>query len=268
MKNLLISAGCLLFLSVPDFTPLLAQPELTFTRSEPPDLEMILSVRERFEYKVTYSFFTVGWIEVELMPDTTYNGKKARHLRTIIEANHRVPFVKRNLSHFQNLFFTDEKYAYSYVFWRDDLHDDQPEAQKIIFDREMNEVRFFEKGEPGDTLALEEPASGGDISFIISRMFAGIEEEYRLPVYLDGKMGYVSSISGPVTEMREYEAFDKPIETFKSEGTAEIDGPFGFTGDFKSWFATDDRRLPLEAHVRVLFGNVKIKLTNYEIIDE
>lgn len=245
-----------------------AQSELSVGHSEPPDLETIISVRERFEYEVSYSFFTVGWVEVELLPDSTYNGKRVHHLRTIIEANHKIPFVKKNLSHHQNLFFTEDEYAYSYVFWRDDIHDNQQKAQEVIFDRKKDEVRFYEDGEPQDTLGLEEPASGGDISFIISRMFAGTKQQYKLPVYIENQLGYVTGENSTETETRKYDAFDEPVETYKSEGHADIDGPFGFTGEFKSWFATDDRRIPLEAHVKVLFGNVKIKLTNYEVIDE
>jgi len=64
--------------------------------------------------------------------------------------------------------------------------------------------------------------------------------------------------------MRSYEAFDEDIETYMSEGRADINGPFGFRGKFKSWFSTDDLRIPVEAHVRVIFGNVKVRLISYE----
>ncbi len=268
LRHLFLNSFFLLSLLISSSPRAFSQDALNFERDEPPNLEMLISVRERFEYKVTYSFFTVGWVQVELLSDSTYNGNPAHHLRTVIEANHKVPFVSKNRAHYENLFYTDDEYPYSYQFWRDDIHDDNPKAELIIFDREDEQVYFFEDGEPTDTLALKEPASGGDVIFIISRMFAGVDKEYRIPVYLQGDMGYVTSKSSPETEMREYEAFDEPVEAYKSEGNADIDGPFGFTGKFTSWFATDDRRIPLEAHVKVLFGNVKIKLTNYEIIDD
>lgn len=268
LKTFLSSTLLILIFYAGTAERVIAQSELSFENSGPPDLETIISVRERFEYKVTYSFFTVGWVEVELLPDTTYNGKKAHHLRTIIESNNKIPFVKKNLSHYENLFFKDDENVFSYLFWRDDIHENQQKAQKVVFDREKDEVRFYEDGEPQDTLDLKEPASGGDIIFIISRMFAGTEKELKLPVYIENKLGYVTAENSTETEMRKYEAFDEPVKAYKGEGQADIDGPFGFTGEFKSWFATDDRRIPLEAHVKVLFGNVKIKLTNYEVIDE
>ncbi|MCC5915336.1 MAG: DUF3108 domain-containing protein, partial [Balneolaceae bacterium] len=58
-----------------------AQEILTFDRNEPPDMEMMVDARETFEFEVSYGFFTLGWVDVELLPDTTWNGEKAYHLR-------------------------------------------------------------------------------------------------------------------------------------------------------------------------------------------
>ena len=65
-------------------------------------------------------------------------------------------------------------------------------------------------------------------------------------------------------EKRKYDAFDEPVETYYGEGESTIDGPFGFRGSFKSWYLADDLRVPLEAHVRVWLGNVRIKLIDYK----
>lgn len=243
---------------------LFAQSDLTFERDETPSMQMMLDAREVFEYEVRYAFLTLGWIDVELLPDTTVDGEKAYHLRTTMRSNRRIPFVGNKIVNYENIFQFNDKWPYSHLFWRDDIHDEEFDSARIIFDRQSQEVRFYEHGEPTDTLALEEPASGGDIIFYYSRMFAGKEDSYSLPAYIEGEKGTVTAKSGPETEVREYEAFDEPIETYRSEGVADVDGPFGFTGKFKSWFATDDLRVPVEAHVRVMFGNVKVRLINYE----
>ncbi len=66
-------------------------------------------------------------------------------------------------------------------------------------------------------------------------------------------------------EMRKYAPFDGNVETYLSEGTTEnIDGPFGFSGDFRAWFLADDLRVPLEARVKVLFGNAIVRLIEYK----
>jgi len=241
-----------------------AQTGFTYNRDAPPTMEMLIEAREVFEYEVSYGFFTLGWVEVELLPDTTFNGKKAYHLRTTMRSNRRVPFVGTRIVNYENIFQYNEEWPFSHLYWRDDIHDEEYKSALIEFDREKKEVRFFEKGEPQDTLELVEPASGGDIIFFYSRQFAGLEEPYKMPAYIENELGFVEASSSPETEFREYEAFDEPVETYLSEGTADIDGPFGFRGRFKSWFSTDDLRVPVEAHVRVIFGNVKVRLISYE----
>ena len=238
--------------------------DLTYESDGQPTLERILDAREVFEYEVRYGFLTLGWIDVELLPDTTYNDEQVYHMRTRIRSNRRVPFVGTRIVNYENVFSVSNDTIYSHEFWRDDIHDDAYDIVRIIFDRESNKVRFYEDGEPADTLDLEEPASGGDIVFFYSRLFAGIEDNYSLPVYIENEKGWLEASSGSRTTMRKYDAFDEPIETYFSEGTADVDGPFGFRGRFRSWFATDDLRVPVEAHVRVIFGNVKVRLISYE----
>ncbi|MCC5940241.1 MAG: DUF3108 domain-containing protein [Balneolaceae bacterium] len=241
-----------------------AQSEFTFDRDEPPTMEMLIEAREVFEYEVSYGFFTLGWVDVELLPDTTINGETAYHLRTRIRSNSRVPFVGTRIVNYESIFQYNDEYPFSHLFWRDDIHDDEYESVKVIFDREENKVHFYEHGEFDSSLELVEPASGGDIIFFYSRLFAGLEEPYNLPAFIEGEMGMVTASSSSKTERRSYDAFNEPIETFLSEGTADVDGPFGFRGRFRSWFSTDDLRVPVEAHVRVIFGNVKVRLISYE----
>ncbi|MGM0459317.1 MAG: DUF3108 domain-containing protein [Bacteroidota bacterium] len=238
--------------------------EITFERDSPPTSEMLMQTRETFEYEVKYGFLTLGWVDVELLPDSTFNGQPVKHLRTRIRSNSRIPFVGKDVVNYESLFDFNDEWFYSYEFWRDDIHDENYERLKVHFDRADSLVYFFEEGEPTDTLSLEEPASGGDVVFYYSRMFAGIEEPYELPVYIEGEKGTLTASSGPDTEMRSYDAFDDDVETYYSEGRTDIDGPFGFSGSFKSWFMTDDLRIPVEAHVKVIFGNVKVRLIDYE----
>lgn len=241
-----------------------AQPGFTFKSNDPPTMQMLMDAREAFEYEVKYGPFTLGWVEVELLPDSTYEGEKAYHIRTTMKSNSRVLFVSYKELHYESLFTWNEDWPYSFVFWRDDIHDENYEKLRIDFDRENEKVIFYEEGTVTSILDLVEPASGGDIIFYYSRMFAGLEEPYSLPVYTEDECGEVTASSSGRTEMREYEAFDGPIETYLSEGIADIEGPFGFKGSFKSWFATDDLRIPVEAHVRVIFGNVKVRLISYK----
>ena len=243
---------------------LLAQTGLIYQSGEQPSMDMFIDAREVFEYEVTYGFLTLGWVDVELLPDTTVSGEKAFHLRTRIRSNSRVPFVGTRIVNYESIFQYNDDWPFSHIFWRDDIHDDDFDRVRVIFDRDEGLVHFYEYGEFEQSMELEEPASGGDIIFYYSRMFAGIEDEYVLPVYTENEKGYVRAASGPDQEFRRYDAFDDPVPTYMSEGTADIEGPFGFRGRFRSWFSTDDMRVPVEAHVRVIFGNVKVRLVSYE----
>jgi len=245
-----------------------AGQELTFERDQPPTTQMLMDARETFEYEVRYGFFTLGWVDVELLPDTTYSGETVHHMRTRIRSNSKIPFVGNRIVNYESLFSFNDDWFYSHEFWRDDINDEVYDKLRVIFDRSEDLTYFFDEGEPTDTLALEEPASGGDIVFYYSRMFAGIDEPYELPVYIEGEKSYLTASSSPETDMRSYDAFDEDVETYFSEGTTDADGPFGFSGKFKSWFLTDDLRVPVEAHVKVIFGNVKVRLISYERHDE
>jgi hypothetical protein len=264
LKNLLIRRFLPVLVIAVVSIPVCAQSVLTYDRNEPPTMQMLVDAREVFEYEVRYGFLTLGWVDVELLPDTTWNGKKAYHLRTRIRSNRRVPFVGTRIVNYETIFDFNDKWPFGHVFWRDDIHDEEYDRVRILFDRDEGKVHFYERGEPTDTLDISEPASGGDLIFFYSRMFAGLEEMYEKPAFIEGDEGWVRASSGPKTEMRSYDAFDEPIETYFSEGRADVDGPFGFRGQFRSWFATDDLRVPVEAHVRVIFGNVRVRLISYE----
>src|SRR5690625_5770223 len=56
---------------------------------EPPVLEELLSVRERFVYSVRYSFLNLGEIEVELLPDTTWR-RSEEHTSELQSRGHLV----------------------------------------------------------------------------------------------------------------------------------------------------------------------------------
>lgn len=264
LKRLWNNRTLILILLVLGVRPVSAQENFTFKKQSPPDMEEFIEAREVFEYEVSYGFITLGWIDVELMPDTTYNGESVYHLRTTMRTNNRVPFIGRSLVHYENFFQYNEKWPYSLLFWRHDIHDDEPDRVRIEFDRESSQVHFYERSEYMESLELIEPASGGDIIFYYARMFAGTERSYKMPVYIENEIGYVEGRNSRETELRSYDLFDDSVEVYLSEGDADINGPFGFKGRFKAWFLTDDLRVPVEAHVRVIFGNVKIRLIDYD----
>jgi hypothetical protein len=96
LKHLLLNAASLVLLLLP-FHSTFAQETLTYERNSPPTMQMLIDAREVFEYEVRYGFLTLGWVDVELLPDTLINGEKAYHMRTRIRSNNRILFVGTRL---------------------------------------------------------------------------------------------------------------------------------------------------------------------------
>jgi len=230
-----------------------------------PTMEDLFSVKETFKYEVKYGFLKLGWVEVELLSDTTYQGNSLKHLKTTIRSNSKVPLVGTEIDEFNSLFYINKDgIPVTSYYWKDNV--DEEKFKEIIyeFDRDSMVVRYKEEDDTRDTLDLVEPATAGQIIFYFSRLFAGSDKDSRLPVYVTKKLGYVNMENSSKLEKRNYAPFEKSVQTYLSEGTTEnIDGPFGFSGNFRAWYLADDLRIPLEARVKVLFGNAIVRIIEY-----
>ncbi|TYP94845.1 hypothetical protein LX73_0134 [Fodinibius salinus] len=238
---------------------------LTYNHSErPPTMDEMLEWKEEFTYKVKYGFFKLGQVKTQIVRDTTYRGHHLWWLRTIITSNSSIPFIGEEENHYNTLFVATDSLPHTKLYWRDNVEEEEFNDERYRFDYENEKVYASAKGAAVDTFKVTEPSSSGQLIFYYSRLFAGRNEEYQLPVYIQQQKGYITARATSRMETREYEAFKKPVETYFTKGNADFEGPFGFTGEFKSWYVTDDLRVPAEAHVKVWLGNVKVRLINYK----
>lgn len=232
----------------------------------PPTMEEMLSVKETFRYEIKFGFFKLGRVDVTLQSDTLYNGSMHKHLLAIIRTNSKLPLVGTEHNEYNSLFtLNDSGYPVTSLYWKDDVDENLSHEIVYKFERDSGFVTYKEEDNTRDTLSLVEPATAGEVIFYFSRLFAGSDSTFRLPVYVTRKLGYIIGKNSKEVEFRNYPAFDKPILAYKLEGSTEdIDGPFNFSGDFRAWFLADDLRVPLEARVRVFIGNVMVKLVEYK----
>jgi len=230
-----------------------------------PSVPDILSAGEWFRYEVSYGFFTLGWVEVSILPDTVYNGRVHHHLLTRMISNDRLPLIGYERDEFHTLFYVNEEgLPVSSLFWKDNVDEEEWDEIVYRFDREADQVFYKEEDETTGELSLVEPATAGHIVFVYSRLFAGGGVNTELPVYVSKKLGYLEFDHSSATEMRAYEAFEEPIATYKTNGrTVDIVGPFGFSGRFVAFFGQDDLRIPLEARVKMFLGSAVVKLIEY-----
>lgn len=238
---------------------------LTFDHPDrPPTMDELLKWKEVFTYEVRFSFFKLGEVQTTIVTDTTYQGQKVWWLRTIITSNPGIPFVGKEENHYNTFFVETDSLPYTQLYWRDNVDEQEFNRERYKFDYDAEKVYYFEKGEPADTLALSEPSSSGQLIFYYSRLFAGTNKDYQLPVYLEREKGYINGTNSRRIEKRSYKAFENPVKTYFSKGHADIDGPFGFRGEYKAWYIADDLRVPAEAHAKVWLGNVKVRLIDYK----
>lgn len=230
-----------------------------------PTVPDILSAGEWFRYEVSYGFFTLGWVEVSILPDTMYNGRVHHHLLTRMISNDRLPLIGYERDEFHTFFYVNEEgLPVSSLFWKDNVDEEQWDEIVYRFERETEQVFYKEEDETTGILSLIEPATAGHIVFVYSRLFAGGGTNTELPVYVSKKLGYLDFDHSSATEMRTYEAFEEPIATYKTNGrTVDIVGPFGFSGRFVAFFGQDDLRIPLEARVKMFLGSAVVKLIEY-----
>ncbi|SMO75022.1 DUF3108 domain-containing protein [Fodinibius sediminis] len=230
----------------------------------PPSMQELLKWKEVFTYEVKYSFFKLGKVQTTIVQDTTYDGQQLWWLRTKIISDPSIPFMGEEENHYNTFFVATDSLPHTRLYWRDNVDEDEFNAERYDFDYSRKKVYLSKEGEPEDTLDLTEPSTSGQLIFYYSRLFAGTDKTYSLPVYLEAEKGYIEVRNTQKTEMREYDAFASPVRTYYTDGDADIDGPFGFSGRFKAWYLADDLRIPLEAHAKVWLGNVKVRLIDYK----
>ena len=232
---------------------------------EQPSVSDILGAGEWFRYEVSYGFFTLGWVEVSLLPDTLYNGRVHHHLFTRMISNERLPLIGYERDEFHTLFYVNEEgLPVSSLFWKDNIDEDELDEIVYRFDRESGQVQYKEEDESIGELLIMEPATAGHIVFVYSRLFAGGGANTQLPVYVSKKLGFLDFDHSTTSEMRIYEAFEDSVATYKTSGrTIDIVGPFGFSGRFDAYFAQDELRIPLEARVKMFLGSAVVKLIEY-----
>lgn len=255
----------LLFLMVLMGVPVFGQHNFPSGKKEPPVMEELFSVKETFRYEVKYGFLRLGWVNVRLLSDSLYQDQERKHILTEIESNGSIPFVGDELDQFHSLFYVNEEgLPVESKYWKDNVDEEEYREIEYWFDRDLGKVYYKEEDDTRDTLDLEDPATSGHLIFYFSRLFAGTEEDFKLPVYVTKKKGYIYAENSLEKEERNYKPFDGPIMAYKLNGSTEnIEGPFGFSGNFRAWFLDDDLRVPLEARVKVFWGNVIVRIIDY-----
>jgi hypothetical protein len=224
----------------------------------------LMNMQEYFRFEVRYGFMRLGETEVYIVKDTLFRGYEAKLVKAVIRSNPSLPLVGYKEVHYYSILAWNEREPYGLRFWTNNLHKGVDESTLYDFDYDNGWVFTFENGEPVDTLELVQPADSGPALFYFSRPFSGTNEIVQYPIYVEHEKGMVTIRNFDRVERMQSPAFDnRNIDVYYSEGDADLQGPFGFKGQYKAWHKTGSMRIPIEAHVSVWLGNVRIRLVEY-----
>ncbi len=233
----------------------------------PPTVEELWNTREFFEYSVHYGPFHLGTVTVEVRPDTMYNGKDYRYVEAIIKGNPKLPFVSKKEQVFSSLMAHNDTIPYDVLYWKDDLEKNEKKNEIYHLDYNKGKVFVSIKGQPEDTLSLNEPSVCGPAYFFYTRIFAGTNKHLKVPLYVNVEKNYITMDNTTTVENINCSIYPGGhILTYTSSGNASFDGPFGFKGYYRAWYAIGHMKIPVQAYLRVWLGNVKIRLVKYTVI--
>ncbi len=235
-----------------------------FNAPAPPDLAFMFDAKESFHYEVRYGFMRLGDVYVSAQ-DTVIDGTTYLHTTSVMQSNSGIPLVGDRRYKYHSILAHNDSTVYSRFFWVDKIHRDSFEYVAYEFDYEKGYVIASKEGEVVDTLDLSEPSDGGPALFYIGRLHAGTDREMEYPIYIDEEKAYIQLRHTTQTEQVRSGYFENGrTEAFLTHGFADVDGPFGFSGAFESYYDTSELRMPVEAKVSVWIGNVRVRLVDYQ----
>lgn len=233
----------------------------------PPTIKKLWSIREHFVYGVHYGPFKLGTVTLDIMPDSLYKGRECRYVRTIIKSNPGLPFVGNKENIFSSLMVRNDTIPYDVLYWEDDIDSHEMKKEVYRLNYRLGKVFVSIKGQPKDTLELDEPSVCGPAYFFYTRVFAGTNKHLKVPLYVDQKKNYITMDNTTQTEDIKSDAYPGGhVLTYVSSGEADFNGPFGFSGHYKAWYATGPLRIPIQAYLKVWLGHVKVRLIKYSVI--
>ena len=226
--------------------------------------------REHLRYRVKYGFLTLGYVIVDIVPDTSYRGRSYREMRVKIKSNPSLPFVGNKEDDFYSLMARNDTLAYETLFWMNDMDDHihNKELYRLHYD-EGKVYSYIKKESHGpliakDTLPLQQPSICGPAFFYDFRLYTQPNVSGKIPIYINQKKETVDLHCAGDTRSQKVEALDnKKLTLIKSSGNAGFNGPFGFRGDFSAWFTDDSLRIPVSASLKVWIGSVHVHLESY-----
>jgi len=272
MDDMLIPARAifLLFLSS---LPVHSSSDRTFAQDRPQFFSAaFVSPGEELTYEVRWFGVALGRVRLTTLPPTTGAGGTIYHTSATIDSYDGLPFVDvhaRDRSDMDPLFFSIAFRAAEKKGgrWRSEISRTDTAGRLLIIERvNLRSPSAAPEDAPAfDTLHLPSAQIQDGLSILsFARAHLRSGSALRVPTVVYGKLGTTRLQFSESTTSIQIEAIGKRVRARAFEGTAEFEGVFGLSGDFKGWFSDDSAALPLKAEMKVLLGSITIELTAWK----
>jgi hypothetical protein len=243
----------------------LAREKGTFMVEIPAE-NAVFMVGEELVYNVSYSFFDLGEVKLQITDTTTKMGKKIFIAKAYIDSYSGIPFVNLHQVFYSemtaapySMYFTVHNTAdakaiqyltYEFQYPKNKALYEMGVRQKKTADRKGSEtVTTFQQ----DGLSL----------FYYARTNFRNTQKVQTPIFINEKSAATEfNFTGKIGS-QEIDAVTYPVETIEFDGNANFIGIFGLTGYFQGFFSNDAAAVPIVAKMKVLVGSIHIELTKW-----
>jgi hypothetical protein len=234
---------------------------------------MMLQVGEELEYRVSYLFFNLGTIRIQVLDRFERDGRVVYRAKAFMDSNPSLSWLISLHAVFISEF--DEE-IFSYNFIADEEQSDGIFERKFAFDYEQGRV-LIQRGtrrrdeplvpEHVDTVKVTEKCQDGLSLFFYAREHVLQKKEDTVATFVEKEQvtTYIS-FSNDRTPT-EIDSVAYPLRSVAFSGRADFVGVAGLTGGFRGWFSSDSGRVPLLARMNVLLGSVKVELIRWKRAD-
>ena len=229
----------------------------------------MLEVGEELEYKVSYSFFTIGTIRTQVLGKELRSGRTVYKTRALIDSNPSLSWlVDLHIQFYSEM----DGGVYSHFWIQDDSSKTEVNFRRFLFNYDNNKA-YLEIGKKlpsGErrvdstvTIPITDQCQDGLSLYFYAREHVHEESQVRVPTLIDNKQVYTYINFMNRHEDADIDALDYPVDVVAFDGKADYVGIFGLTGGFRGWFSNDQARIPIVARMNVILGSIKIQLQKW-----
>jgi hypothetical protein len=225
-----------------------------------------LEVGEELTYIVSYSFLDLGELRFKVLEKININGQFLYKTICYINSYSSVPFVslhqiyesKINSNYFTEYFkglVKDKEYT-TYTEYYFDYKNSKVRVKK-------GKVKPPELWTDSVSWADKQYQDGLSI-FYYARMNTGHEKTVTTPCFVNEKrvktkINFHKTITPVSCPAVKYD-----IACNYLDGETDFVSVFGLTGKFEGWFSNDKAAIPIVAKMKVIIGNITVKLKQYK----